>query len=115
MRGILDRHMGIELLPLIPSFSSSSVEPQRPIESGQDPVSHMFANQAELCKTLRMRSKTKERVVLLKVGAFERSMVSHGIVLDHHIDDERDDFVIENSNVCSVLVHEVRIDASGSS
>ena len=107
--------MGIELLPLIPSFSSSSVEPQRPIESGQHPVSHMFADQAKLGKTLRMRSKTKERVVFLKVGAFERSMVSHSIVLHHHIDDERDDLVVEDSDIRSVLVHEVRIDASGSS
>lgn len=115
MRGILDRHMGIELLPLVPSFSSSSVKPQRPIESGQDSVSHMFADQAELGETLRMRSKTKERVVLLKVGAFERSVVSHRIILHHHIDDERDDFVVEDSDVRSVLVHEVRIDASGSS
>jgi hypothetical protein len=72
----------------------------------------MFADQAELGKTLRMRSETKERVVFLKVGAFERSMVSHRIVLDHHIDDERDDFVVKDSDVRSVLVHEVRIDTS---
>lgn len=104
--------MGIELLPLIPSFSSSSVKPQRPIESGQDPVSHMFANQAELCKTFRMRSKTKERVMFLEVGAFERSVMSHGIVLDHHIDDERDDLVVEDSDIRSVLFHEVRIATS---
>jgi hypothetical protein len=53
--------------------------------------------------------------MFLKVGAFERSVVSHSIILDHHIDDERNDFVVEDSDVRSVLVHEVRIDASSSS